>query len=162
MNKDNSGKLPEKIIRAIYAEELSVINQWIDKETINYTDKDGRSAIFIAVLADSVKMFKLILEDSPNVNLKDKMGWSVLHYIAQYYQVEMAKLIIEYGVHLESEDDYGNTPLWRAVFSSQGRGEMILLLLSNGADKDHKNLAGVSPIELADKISNYGLVQFFS
>ncbi len=42
-----------------------------------------------------------------------------------------------------------------AVFESQGRGEMIKILLAAGADRNRKNNHGVSPAELAASIANF-------
>jgi hypothetical protein len=47
------------------------------------------------------------------------------------------------------------------VFASRGRGEIILALLRAGADRDHLNKHGVSPSQLARKVTNYDLAQFF-
>jgi ankyrin repeat protein len=51
-------------------------------------------------------------------------------------------------------------PLSHAVFESRGRGEMIRLLLSFGADKALKNKHGVSPENLARTIANYDVSIF--
>jgi uncharacterized protein len=51
--------------------------------------------------------------------------------------------------------------LFRSLFGSKGRGVVIKLLLQNGANKDKKNQHGVSPWDLAQKITNYDLKQHF-
>jgi ankyrin repeat protein len=161
MKKNQVNKLPEDVIRAIYRKDLNVINQWQSKETINSIDKDGRSAIFHAILIASIDVTKQLLKESPNLNLKDRKGWYPLHYAAQNYLVEIANLLIDDGADIESKDDYGNTPLWRATFSSQGKGDMIKLLISNGANPDNRNDSNISPIKLANSIANYNVKQFF-
>ena len=50
---------------------------------------------------------------------------------------------------VDAQDEHGNTPLVRAVFASQGRGELIKLLLSHSANGRLKNKHGVSPEDLA-------------
>lgn len=72
-----------------------------------------------------------------------------------------ARALLEAGARVDSVDNYGNTPLWRAVFGSCGRGDMIQLLLAAGANPHAKNLSGVSPFDLASSIGNYDVKQFF-
>ncbi|KIF66057.1 hypothetical protein HY68_37880 [Streptomyces sp. AcH 505] len=50
---------------------------------------------------------------------------------------------------------HGNTPLWRAVFCSQGEGATIRLLLEAGADADRDSGHGMSPRVLAGRVANY-------
>jgi ankyrin repeat protein len=59
------------------------------------------------------------------------------------------------------QDMHGNTALWRAVYESRGRGEMIRILCAHGADKNLRNKNAVSPEELARTIANYDVMQFF-
>jgi ankyrin repeat protein len=70
--------------------------------------------------------------------------------------------LLERGASVDSRDAHGNTPLWRAVFESKNRGEVIKLLLAFGADRDLKNDHGISPLDLARTIANYDATQFFS
>ena len=66
------------------------------------------------------------------------------------------------GALVDVADEHGNTPLFRAVFESKGRGEMVKLLLSRGAGPDLCNAHGVSPRIVADTIANFDVKQFFS
>jgi len=58
------------------------------------------------------------------------------------------------------QDNYVNTPLFRAVFSSNGRGDIIKLLLLYNADMNLKNKSGISPLQLAKTIGNYDITQY--
>lgn len=150
-----------EVISAIYGGKIITIINWIKKGDVNCMDKEGRSAIFHAILAKSEKIVKLLLENKANVNVKDKLGWFPIHYAVQNYEMTIARLLIENDADIESKDDYGNTPLWRAAFSSRGKGEMIKLLISMGADKDNANDSDISPFQIANTIANYDVKQFF-
>lgn len=63
---------------------------------------------------------------------------------------------------MNAADEHGNTPLFRAVFASQGRGELIALLLGAGADPDMVNQHGTSARELAERIGNFDVKQYFA
>jgi len=153
--------LAEKIARAIYDNDLKVIEEEIGADEINLVDRDGRSAIFQAVLAKSADIASVLVKKGADLNLRDNKGWSPLHCTAQNYLPQIAELLIENGADIECKDDNGNTPLWRAAFSSQGKGEMIKLLLSKGGDRNNENDSGISPLKLANTIANYDVKQFF-
>ncbi|MBV8389978.1 MAG: ankyrin repeat domain-containing protein [Mucilaginibacter sp.] len=161
MKRKKIGELSDEIIRGIYRNDLESLQQWRSHDIIDSLDKDGRSAVFHAVLIGSVDIIKDLFEADPNLNLKDNKGWTPLHYAAQNYLINIAELLIDNGADIEIKDDYGNTPLWRATFSSQGKGEMIKLLLHRGANPNTANDSGVSPYELANTIANYDVKQFF-
>ncbi|MEV6529474.1 ankyrin repeat domain-containing protein [Streptomyces sp. NPDC051639] len=55
------------------------------------------------------------------------------------------------GAGVDVPDEQGNTPLWQAVFTYRGDGEVLSLLVGAGADPDMHNLHGVSPRRLAGR-----------
>ncbi|MDQ3650521.1 MAG: ankyrin repeat domain-containing protein [Acidobacteriota bacterium] len=83
-----------------------------------------------------------------------------LHFAVQNHLIEIAKVLIVHRAEVDAQDNYGNIPLFRAVFESRGRGDMIQLLLANGANP-HINKSGVTPLGLAQTISNYDVAQHF-
>jgi ankyrin repeat protein len=72
----------------------------------------------------------------------------------------LVKTLLAHGAVVDIQDAHGNTPLWRAVFESKNRGEVIEILLASGADKNLKNNYGISPLDLAGTIANYDAMQF--
>jgi ankyrin repeat protein len=67
------------------------------------------------------------------VRIADSGGWTALHFAARELQLEIAKLLLDAGAPLDVKDEYGNTPLQRAilqreVFSSEAAPAMIELL----------------------------------
>jgi ankyrin repeat protein len=74
----------------------------------------------------------------------------------------MARLLLDSGASVDPRDANGNTPLFRAVFNSRGRGELIGLLRQRGADANSTNKFGVSPVGLARTIANYDVARFFN
>lgn len=161
MERNSKSNLPKEIVQAIYEFDFQLIRSWINRGTINFVDADNRSAIFHAILVDSIEVVSLLLKNVPDLNIKDFRGWYPLHYAVQNNLLKVVGLLVKQGAILEAKDDYGNTPLWRAVFASEGRGEVIKLLLSNGADPNNANSSGITPYKLAHTISNYDVKQFF-
>jgi ankyrin repeat protein len=106
-------------------------------------------------------MLQWLLPKGPALDQSDCNGWSALHFAAQAHAVEMAALLLAAGATVDVPDAYGNTPLWRAAFESRGRGEMLQLLLANGANPDRANDSGMSPRQLAETIANFDVKQLF-
>ena len=104
------------------------------------------------------KLIKLGID----VNAQDKEGWTALHFAAQRQSVPAVKALLIAGADIEIKDSHGNTPLFRAVFNSQGSGEIITMLLEAGANPDSENNYGVSPRNLAETIANYDIKQYFN
>ena len=131
-------------------------------ENINNLDSDDRSPLFYCLkLTDSNMLTKLIASGA-NLNLQDKQGWTPLHHAIQMHNFSAVKAMIDNGANIEIRDAYGNTPLWRAVFASEGRKDIIQLLLLNGADQRAKNNTNISPEDLAKNIANYELTGLFT
>ena len=126
------------------------------------TDRDGRTALHYAVIENDVPEIRRLLAVGVVPGAADKAGWTPLHFAAQECFAEAARLLIQYGASVDAQDNHGNTPLAKAVFYSQGRGELIRLLRESGADFQLENKHGVSPVKLARTIGNYDVRQFFS
>lgn len=103
---------------------------------------------------------RLTAGDDPS--LGDRLGFTALHLAAQEGAVEAARLLLDLGADVDPVNQYGNTPLFVAVFNSRGRGEMIALLRERGADPYKANDAGQSPVVLARLIGNYDVARFFA
>jgi ankyrin repeat protein len=127
----------------------------------NTKDIDGRTALMHAVIDGKDELVDLLITHGSDVNAQDNQGFSALHFSAQDFRVNAAMAILQAGARVDLRDKYGNTALFRAVFNSRGRGEIIKLLLKHGADRNAKNNSSKSPIDLANTIGNYDVKQFF-
>jgi len=91
----------------------------------------------------------------------DDDGWTPLHFAAQSGSIPACVALLDARARVDARDLNGNSPLFRAVFCSRGRGEVIRLLRERGADPKLINKHGVSPLSLAATIGNYDVRQFF-
>jgi uncharacterized protein len=126
-----------------------------DGADANAADSDGRTALHHAAINGDVEAVLFLLDTGAHVDVADANGWTALHFAARDYHVEVARVLLNAGASVDAEDAHGNTPLFRAVFESRGRGEMILLLRTQGADASHPNRHGSSPLALANTIANF-------
>lgn len=142
----------EAVMRHSLPEVIEAIAQLKDVDAL---DPEGRTPLFYAALKGESAIAAELIRHGADVNAQDKGLKTPLHFAAREYQTELADLLLKSGAKVDAQDAYGNTPLFDAVFGSRGRGQMIKLLLSFGADKALKNKHGVSPGDLAKNIANY-------
>lgn len=124
-------------------------------------DREGRDELITAVIGRDIRLIKELLSDGIAPNLADRKGWTALHFAAQNNDAETADLLLKNGASPENRDHFGNTPLFRAVFSYRGYDDCISVLLKAGANPDVINNHGVSPRSLAATIANYDTHKFF-
>ena len=154
----------EPIHEAVMAGDLESVRSLIDDDASMLESKDleGRSPIINSAVNGDLRLVHLLLELGAKPDARDKRGMSALHYAAQNYSIDIAKELLQHDATVDLADNYGNTPLRTATFNSMGRGEMISLLLANGANPYAANKYGSSPISEANEIANYDVKQFFS
>jgi ankyrin repeat protein len=56
-------------------------------------------------------------------------------------------------------DKHGNEPLWTAAFNARGNYETVSMLRRFGANPGHRNNAGLSPRDVAKRMSEDALVR---
>lgn len=115
-----------------------------------------------AVMADDVSTLKELISRGEYPDATDRLGFTPLHLAAQQWSVHAAEALLDGGASVDPENEFGNTPLFVAVFNSNGRGELIELLRSHGADSFHVNRSGQTPVGLARLIANYDVAQWFA
>ncbi len=148
---------------ALYNNELMAFSQVVNgMVNINERDREGRTLLVYCILENNLEFMSILISKDIDVNQKDHEEWTALHYAAQDYNLEAARYLLKNGAVIDPQNSKGNTPLFTAVYNSRGRGAMIKLLLSYGADENLKNISQVSPKVLAHKIANYDINKFFS
>ena len=124
-------------------------------------DPAGRSPLHYAALEDDAEAIARLLAMGTSPDVPDRQGFTPLHLAVQEFAPAAAVALIAAGATVDAANVFGNTPLWVAVFNSTGRGALIDLLRSHGADPLHTNASGQTPLGLARLISNYDVAQYF-
>lgn len=125
-------------------------------------DPSGRTPLHYAAMSDDVSTVEALIADGLSPDAGDSQGFTPLHLAAQEHSVAAAGALIARGARVDSVNAFGNTPLFVAVFNSRGRGELIELLRSHGADPLRPNTSGQTPAGLARLIGNYDVSKFFA
>lgn len=120
-----------------------------------------RSPLHAAAMDDDVPTIEALVSSGESPDVQDEQGFTPLHFAAQQYSLSATAALLSAGATVDIENTFGNTALFAAVFNSNGRGELIQLLRSHGADPLHSNASGQTPVGLARLIANYDVAQFF-
>lgn len=127
----------------------------------NFTDRDGRNALF-GNIANRKGLTSFLIARGADVRRRDKDGFTPLHFAAIHRASDDAEILLAHGADLAATDRHGNQPLWHAVFHHERRGELVALFMRHGADPNHAGAAGLSPLDHARRIGDPDLIALLS
>jgi ankyrin repeat protein len=111
---------------------------------IHALDAGDRTPLHLAAEAGNVVEARILLANGAWVNGCSRSHETPLHVTAS---AEVAALLIENGALLDAENDFGRTPLDRAVCF--GRVDCVAVLIDAGADIEARDVLGNSPLHMA-------------
>lgn len=156
----NQNKTSE-LLKAVMKGDLMAVRHAIAQgESVDSLDRDGRTPLFQAVGDGKMEIVSELIAKGADVNAKDKSLETPLHFAAREYRIAIGEILLRQGAQVDAQSVHGKTPLWEAVYWFSGRGDMIRMLISHGADKNIKNKHGVSPASLSETIANYDAASF--
>jgi len=125
-------------------------------------DKAGGVPLHYAALGGDTAQVAALLAAGADPDAADLQGFRPLHLACQQGSLDAAQALLDAGADVDAVNTCGNTPLFVAVFNSRGRGDLIALLRSRGADPSHLNNSDQSPVGLARLIGNFDVAWFFA
>lgn len=114
-------RLSNDAISRVYDLALAQSDLTAFDEFLALTDKDGRTLLIHAVLAENLDLVSWLIAKGEQIEHSDKLGWTALHYAAQRHQASILEVLLSVRPVVDLQDQYGNTPLWRATFDSKGK-----------------------------------------
>lgn len=138
--------------------DACVLFTLLDKYNVNVLNAHGQNLLQEAISSGRYDVAVKLLGLNINIDNADYKGQTALHFLAERKLLELVKLIIRQGADLSISDNFGNQPLWTAVFNARGVYDVVYELIINGADPYHKNNAGRAPIDFALQIQDDTLV----
>ncbi|KAL3640134.1 hypothetical protein CASFOL_015102 [Castilleja foliolosa] len=114
---------------------------------IEQVDKDGSTALHLAVIGKREAVISHLLRKGANSEARDQDGATPLHYAVQVGALQTVKLLIKNKVDVNVADNEGWTPLHVAM-QTRNR-DIAKVLLVNGADKTRRNQDGITALDLS-------------
>uniref|UniRef100_A0A2K6TDI1 Ankyrin repeat domain 23 n=1 Tax=Saimiri boliviensis boliviensis TaxID=39432 RepID=A0A2K6TDI1_SAIBB len=115
--------------------------------TVDARDLLDRTPVFWACRGGHLDILKQLLNQGAQVNARDKIWSTPLHVAVRTRHPDCLEHLIECGAHLNAQDKEGDTALHEAV--RHGSYKAMKLLLLYGADLGVRNVASVTPAQLA-------------
>jgi len=130
----------------------------------NARNDSGDTAIFYATEAntkESSRIIRYLILKGANPNQFNTRGQSPLMYAARSGNVFGAEALLENGAMVDSQDGDGMTSLHFACFNikPEASPRIAELLIEKGAAINQKNAKGETPLMLASRDSNLGLIR---
>ena len=135
---------------AISEGNLEKVQSLLSSVEIDIPDGMSRTPLMYAAAEDKSDILTWLIESGADINAQDRNGWCALHFTAQNQSSEATYLLIKNCANPNLIDSYGNGPLWTAIIRSKGDDTIPDILLTAGADIDHKNNYDKSPKEMKE------------
>ena len=114
----------------------------------NEQDRDGDSALMLAVREGHAQIVKLLLDAGANVNHGNNEGRTALMYASKYAyrdkDLTILPMLIARGADVNQANKFGGTPLSGAVCN--GRKAYVEKLIEAKANVNHRDPRGITPL----------------
>ncbi len=114
-------------------------------------DENGRTIFMNAVDACEYQLVKFFLKRGAKIDITDNNGNNAFVYATLFSHSDMVKFLMKYGIDMEAENDSGDTVLMSALNTNYTDLNInnIRLIIEKGANVNHKNKRGMTPLEYA-------------
>ena len=137
------------LIQALLAKQEAIFNLLVEQGAdINLVDKEGMSAIVLAVFLGADGPVKRLIEKGAELDSNaNVLGLTPLHAAARAGWAKSAELLLAKGARLDVRDAQGRTPLLLAAF--YGRADLAGMLIAKGASIGDRDELGSTALHLA-------------
>ncbi|KAM4608235.1 uncharacterized protein ankrd50l isoform 2-T2 [Polymixia lowei] len=122
-------------------------------------DSEGRTALHVASWQGNVEAVGLLLRYGADPNAQDAEGRPPLHSVAWRGHVEVGQLLLEAkGINVDLAcRQQGATAL--SIAAQEEHANIVAMLLERGANPDHMDKYGRSPVKVAGKRGHFNIVR---
>ncbi len=120
--------------------EVKVLKALVEKVDLNGRNKDGNTALYLALKDNKTDKFEFLLDKNPDVKVPNEDNRTVLHLAAAHDDLPLVKKLIERGADVNAVGGAnGDIPLIQACIGNRPQTEIIRLFLDKGADINHQS-----------------------
>lgn len=121
-------------------------------------DSEGRTALHVVCWQGGVELVNLLLKHGANPNAQDSEGRPPLHSVAWTGHGNVGRCLLEAnGVNIHLSCHQGATAL--SIAAQEGHANIVAMLLERGANTDHVDKYGRSPVKVAAKHGHFNIVR---
>lgn len=124
-------------------------------------NSNGLSILHLCSVYQDTEGISILLERGANIEQRTSgLGLTPLHMAAKALSVPCVSMLLKFGADLETQDEYGYTPLHHAVAHCQPgdldkRLELMELLLEAGCQVNKRTNSNVTPLHIAARFGAY-------
>lgn len=140
---------------ASYGGQVAIIDEMIKQGLdVNSKDGNGDTPLILAAAYGRKNAVKYLLQRGADPSIKGCYGRTALH---AGNDVAIIEILLSSGVHIDTKDADGNTPLIMAAASANV--DAVNYLLTKGADQDVKGRLGRNTLHAAAQGGNVAIVE---
>ena len=141
------------LISAVKINNISLVKILLDANApVNETDLDQSTALHVAASGSTPDILELLLQNGAEVNVKNRMDLSPLMYAIMYNKLENIHILLNHGADIKVTSSLRSV---LTVAARTGTEEILETLIEAGADPDHMDAHGNTPIFIAVQYQNY-------
>jgi len=129
--------------------DIGRVSELLDHDAdINTRDKNGDTALILALWEEQIDVVRLLIERGADTNIRGSdHDYTALMIAIQYKNIDIIRLLLDRGANPNISSVYGDTPLIYASFG--GRTDIVRLLLRYGANPNIQNRYGETALDKA-------------
>ncbi|XP_037646230.1 ankyrin repeat domain-containing protein 50 [Sebastes umbrosus] len=121
-------------------------------------DSEGRTALHVASWQGCVEMVDLLLKHGANPNAQDAEGRPLMHSVAWTGHADVGRRLLETSaVNIDLACHQRATAL--SIAAQEGHTNIVAMLLERGANPNHMDKYGRSPVKVAGKHGHFNIVR---
>lgn len=152
-----------KVFQSIRLNNIKEFNNLIEKVDIDSQDEDMQNFLHQASVENNIEIARILIQNGININHQEINGKTSLHFCAEFQSILVAEEILSLNyANIDLKDNFGNTPLWTAVFNARGNYNLVNLFVKHKANAMSINKAGRSPIDFAIQIKDELLINILT